>query len=119
LKAQATKILGAIGGGGGIFSAIGSLFGFANGGNPPVNKPSIVGEKGPELFVPRTAGTVVPNGGLGGGAGQISAPVTNTYITNNINALDARSVAQLFAENRKILLGSVQMAQKEMPYSNR
>ena len=27
---------------------------FANGGNPPVGRPSIVGERGPELFVPRT-----------------------------------------------------------------
>ena len=39
---------------------------FANGGNPPVGKPSIVGERGPELFVPRTSGTIVPNNQLGG-----------------------------------------------------
>ena len=114
LKAQATKLLGAIGGGGGIFSAIGSLFGFADGGSPPVNKPSIVGEKGPELFVPRTAGTVVPNGGSMG-----PQNVTNNYITNQISALDSKSVAQMFAENRKTLLGTVQLAQKELPYSNR
>ena len=48
---------------GGLFS----LFGFANGGRPPVGKASIVGEKGPELFVPRTSGTIVPNNKLGGG----------------------------------------------------
>jgi hypothetical protein len=42
--------------------------------------------------------------------------VTNNYITNNINALDAKSVAQLFAENRKALLGSVRTAEKELPY---
>ena len=48
---------------GGLFS----LFGFANGGRPPVGKPSIVGEKGPELFVPRSSGTIVPNNKLGGG----------------------------------------------------
>jgi lambda family phage tail tape measure protein len=119
LKAQATKLLGMMGGGGGIFSAIGSLFGFANGGTPPLNKPSIVGEQGPELFVPRSAGTVVPGKEVNMGGGAISAPVTNNYITNNISALDAKSVAQLFAENRKTLLGSVEMARKEMPYSNR
>ena len=28
--------------------------------------PSIVGENGPELFVPNSAGTVVPNGQFGG-----------------------------------------------------
>jgi len=37
---------------------------FAKGGNPPVNRPSIVGERGPELFVPRTSGTVVSNDAL-------------------------------------------------------
>ena len=51
-------------------SVTGGLFkflGFANGGRPPVGKPSIVGEKGPELFVPRSSGTIVPNNKLGGG----------------------------------------------------
>jgi lambda family phage tail tape measure protein len=119
LKAQASKLLGAIGGGGGIFSAIGSLFGFANGGTPPLNKPSIVGERGPELFMPKSAGTIIPNEKLGGGGNQISAPITNNYITNNISAVDAKSVAQLFAENRKTLLGTVEMARKELPYNNR
>ena len=102
-----------LGGGGGILSSIGQLFGFAEGGNPPINKPSIVGEKGPELFVPRSAGTIIPNGAGGGGV------VNKTYITNNISAIDSKSVAQMFAENRKALLGTVQLAQKELPYGNR
>ena len=116
LKAQATKILSGISGGiGGFF---GSLFGgfFANGGQPPVGKPSIVGENGPELFVPKTAGTIVPNGGSMGGAGGGGG---NTYITNNISALDAKSVAQLFAENRKTLFGTVELARKEVSYGVR
>ena len=40
--------------------------GFANGGRPPVGRASIVGEKGPELFVPDRAGTMIPNNQLGG-----------------------------------------------------
>ena len=40
--------------------------GFANGGRPPVGKASVVGERGPELFVPDRAGTIVPNHQLGG-----------------------------------------------------
>ena len=40
--------------------------GFANGGNPPVGKASLVGEKGPELFVPQKSGTIIPNHTLGG-----------------------------------------------------
>jgi lambda family phage tail tape measure protein len=107
LKSQATKLLS------GASGFLGSLFGgfFAEGGQPPVGKPSIVGEKGPELFIPKTAGTIVPNGGNVANAAQ-----GNTYITNNISAIDAKSVAQLFAENRKTLFGSVQMAQKELSY---
>lgn len=43
-----------------------SLLGFAGGGRPPMGRPSIVGEQGPELFVPDTPGTIVPNGAFGG-----------------------------------------------------
>ena len=112
LKAQASKLLSGMSSG--IGGLLGSLFGgfFANGGQPPVGKPSIVGENGPELFVPKTAGTIVPNGGGNGG----NQPGGNTYITNNISAIDAKSVAQLFAENRRTLFGSVQLAQKELSY---
>jgi len=53
----ATSFLRAIPGIGGFF---------ANGGRPPVGKPSIVGERGPELFVPNSAGTIIPNHELGG-----------------------------------------------------
>ena len=56
------------GGGGGIpssFKISGMKF-FANGGRPPVGRPSVVGERGPELFVPDRAGTIIPNGAFGG-----------------------------------------------------
>ena len=87
-----------------------SLIGLADGGPAQANNPYVVGEQGPELFVPKGTGTVVPNGmGMGGNT-------NNTYITNNIQAVDAKSVAQLFATNRKALLGSVEMARKELPY---
>ena len=52
------------------------LPGFADGGRPPVGRPSIVGERGPELFVPDRAGTILPNGvGMG-----------STTITVNVSA---------------------------------
>lgn len=47
-------------------SVFSGLSGFANGGRPPVGRPSIVGERGPELFVPSRAGTIVPNHMMGG-----------------------------------------------------
>jgi len=55
-----------------------SIFGgfFADGGRPPVGRPSVVGERGPELFVPDRAGTIVPNSALGG-AGIGSNVVVN------------------------------------------
>lgn len=102
----------------GVLKGLG-IFGFAEGGSPPVGKVSLVGEKGPELFVPRQAGTIIPNDQLTSkakGTGMVNAPVTNNYITNNINALDAKSVAQLFAENRKTLLGVTETARREMAY---
>ena len=40
---------------------------FADGGSPPVGKMSLVGERGPELFVPGSSGTIIPNHALGGG----------------------------------------------------
>ena len=120
LKAQATQLLGAITGGGGIIGGIASLLGFAEGGDPPTNRPSIVGENGPEIFVPKTAGTIIPNNGT---ASQLSASAAgttvNNYITNNISAIDSKSVAQMFAENRRTLLGTMQLAQKENSYAIR
>lgn len=65
--------LGGEGGGflGGIFSGIGSaiggaLVGKANGGYVAPNTPYMVGERGMEMFVPKTAGNIVPNNQLGG-----------------------------------------------------
>jgi hypothetical protein len=47
-----------------LFEIGGGLGLFAEGGRPPVGQPSIVGERGPELFVPDQAGTIIPNDGL-------------------------------------------------------
>lgn len=56
----------------GLLGLIGGFF--AEGGNPPIGKPSIVGENGPEVIVPRSATTVIPNGvGMGGAVYNIDA----------------------------------------------
>jgi len=75
LKSGINSLLGGVFGG----TKIGGFLGFANGGNPPVGRASIVGEKGPELFVPRSAGTIIPNNAIGGGG------VTN-MVTINVDA---------------------------------
>jgi lambda family phage tail tape measure protein len=60
-----------------------SMLGFAGGGSPPVGVPSIVGEKGPEIFIPKTAGMIIPNSVLTGVASQAPAAsiVNNNYFT--------------------------------------
>lgn len=101
---------------GGISKWVTSLLGFAEGGQPPLGKASIVGENGPELFMPKSAGTILPNGVMPQAQAPAQQPViNNTYVTNNISALDAKSVAQLFAENRKTLFGAVTQAKREQP----
>lgn len=54
---------------GGKGFSVPSLPMLANGG--PINGPAIVGERGPELFVPGTAGRIIPNNQLGGGGQTI------------------------------------------------
>ena len=56
---------------------------FANGGNPPVGRPSIVGERGPELFVPRTAGTIIPNHAMGGANVTVNVDASGSSVEGN------------------------------------
>ena len=51
---------------------------FAEGGRPPVGKMSLVGERGPELFVPGSSGTIIPNHAMGGGGGAVIPDVRIT-----------------------------------------
>lgn len=100
------------------------LPGLASGGPAEKGKPYVVGEKGPELFVPKDAGTVIPNNKIASASSNMaqpmSQPVVNNYTyNNNISAVDAKSVAALFYENRKSLFGASMAAQKELPYGAR
>ena len=88
------------GGGGGVgFGSvnlgISPLLGFANGGRPPVGKASIVGERGPEVFVPTSSGTIIPNNMIGGGG------VTN-MVTVNVDASGAPQVQGSTAEANQL-----------------
>ena len=93
IDAQIDKILGNFGenfgksasGGGGkglggfLGSVLGGLF-RANGGPVKAGKPYIVGERQPELFVPRTSGTILPSTDIGGGDN------TTNMVTVNVDA---------------------------------
>jgi hypothetical protein len=64
----------------------------------------MVGEKGPETFRPSTAGTIIPNDQLGGGA---------TNVTFNIVANDTRGFDQLLMERRPLITKIIRDAQLE------
>ena len=68
--------------GGPLFSA---LPGFADGGRPAVGRPSIVGERGPELFVPDRAGTVIPNHVMGGANVTVNVDASGSSVEGNAN----------------------------------
>jgi phage-related minor tail protein len=97
------------GGGGNIFSTVGKLLGFASGGLTPGGRPIVVGERGPEVFIPASNGTVVPNSALGGGQSVIY----------NINAVDAPSFRQLLARDPTFLHAVAMQGARTMPISRR
>jgi hypothetical protein len=82
----------------GIAGVISSAFGGfrANGGSVSAGTPYVVGEKGAELFVPSSNGTIVPNGGMGGSTinitvnGAIDAEGTARTIVDVLNRSNAR-----------------------------
>jgi len=67
-------------------------FGFAGGGTVQGRRPILVGERGPEMFIPNTGGRIVPNGALGGSLRGGSPTIVNqslnfaTGIQNTVRA---------------------------------
>jgi hypothetical protein len=82
----------------GIAGLIDSAFGGfrANGGSVSAGTPYVVGERGAELFVPSSNGTIVPNGGMGGSTinltvnGAIDAEGTARTIIDVLNRSSSR-----------------------------
>jgi hypothetical protein len=105
---------------GGLFNTAPSAGGlklFADGGSPPVGVPSIVGERGPELFVPRTAGTIIPNNQLGSAMGGQPQVVYNGPYIANMSAIDTQSGLQFLAKNKQGVWAANQSAQRSLPQS--
>jgi hypothetical protein len=77
------------GGGGGMGDLLGGVLGAVfggfkeTGGYTMSGNAYVVGEKGPELFVPSTAGSIIPNGG--------SSKMGGSNVTMNISTPDANS----------------------------
>jgi hypothetical protein len=85
---------------------IGGIFGKRAGGGP-VNSgsPYIVGERGPELFVPSMSGQVVPNYAMGG------ATTVNNY---NIQAIDVKSFEDRIMGSNRAVWAANSYAQKSL-----
>jgi lambda family phage tail tape measure protein len=94
-------------------AAVTGMPGYADGGSPEVNRPSIVGERGPEIFVPRTAGTIIPNHTLNNMG-------STTNVTNNyINAIDVKSFENRLLESSNTIWAGYQYANKQLASNGR
>jgi len=126
LKAQALSIFKSMGGMGMFDSLFApanaggyatSMMQFADGGEPPVGQASLVGERGPELFVPKSSGTIIPNNMLGSmGSNQPSITYNGPYIAN-MSAIDTQSATQFLAKNKSAVWAANQTAQRSLPQS--
>lgn len=85
---------------------LGGIFGKRAGGGP-VNSgsPYLVGERGPELFVPSMAGQVVPSYAMGG------ATTVNNY---NIQAIDVKSFEERIMGSNRAVWAANSYAQKSL-----
>jgi lambda family phage tail tape measure protein len=92
-----------------------SVPGRALGGPVLPNQPYIVGEKGPEIFLPNAAGNIIPNNKLGS-SGSFGSGASVTY---NINAVDAPSFRQMIAKDPSFLYAVTEQGRKSIPSTRR
>jgi hypothetical protein len=77
----------------------------ASGGSVQKNQPYMVGEQGPELFIPNSSGQITQSArGTGGG---------ETNINFSINATDVRGVKELLIDNRATIVNVINSALNE------
>lgn len=88
------------GGATGIEFDTGSFPMLAGGGPASGGSPYIVGERGPELFIPNSSGTVIPNNKMAGGT--VFAPVYNVNIDSRSDAASVYAgVRQMLAQHSR------------------
>jgi lambda family phage tail tape measure protein len=104
------------GGGGTPYMGVPSGMAMAEGGDPPVGMATLVGERGPEMFVPRTAGTIIPNNQLSGMGGGQTINYNGPYIAS-MNAIDTQSGTQFLAKNKNTIWAAYQSANRGVPVS--
>ena len=100
-----------------IGGPLGSLFGMANGGPVQGMTPIIVGERGPELFVPQSAGKIISNSALkgsGSNTGGMSGG-GQTTVNYNIQAVDASSFRSLVARDPSFIYAVTEQGRRSQP----
>jgi phage-related minor tail protein len=108
-------IVAAIGG------PLGSLFGMANGGPVQGSTPIIVGERGPELFVPQSAGKIISNSALKGSGSNTGGTSGggSTVVNYNIQAVDASSFRSLVAKDPSFIYAVTEPGRRSQPTRSR
>ena len=89
----------------------------AGGGDISSGQPYLVGERGPELVVPRSAGTVIPNHALAGAMGGGPSVVYNGPYIASMSAIDTQSGLAFLAKNKQGVWAANQSAQRSLPVS--
>jgi len=80
-----------------------------------IDGPTLVGENGPEIFIPQRSGTVIPNqqlSSMGGGQPQV---VYNGPYIENLSAIDTQSGLQFLAKNKMAIWSANQSAARSVP----
>jgi hypothetical protein len=95
---------------GSLFNYGKSLFGFANGGMMAAGQAGMVGERGPELFIPSTAGRIIPNNQI-----APQSQVINNAVTYQIQAVDAASFRQLVAREPSFIYAVTEQGRRSQP----
>lgn len=96
--------------GGGIGAWTTTTQAFASGGRPPLGVPSLVGERGPELFVPDVRGTIVPNdrlGSMGGNPVSVQFSIDARGATRDTVPILERQLAELQRNLPRIITETV------------
>jgi hypothetical protein len=90
----------------GVTGIIKGIFGMrADGGPVSANSPFIVGEEGPEIFVPHASGTIVPNHKMGSAGGGGGSTVNITY--NIQSGVSRAELAPILESERKRLKAEI------------
>jgi len=105
---QGPVTLPAAGVGGGASTFMPGAVNFrANGGPVTGGSPYIVGERGPELFVPGRSGSIVPNNQLPGGGDTIVNGGINITVENTGESLGAEAQKQIARQVQGIVMGTL------------